>query len=62
MKVAKAVKEDLQAAQATLGLKTESEALSYVLEVFRRRRPGLTMREHDEILQKVKDDHNQMSM
>lgn len=62
MKVDAHVKEQLQAIRGSLDLKSESEALAYLIEVFREKRDMVSVRRHFEIITKIRHDHNQLSL
>jgi hypothetical protein len=59
VKVHPGIKFDLSVVKKHNGFKTESEAISYLLELYDIKRPFLTFKEHESIKEAVENIHRQ---
>lgn len=56
------VKEGLGLVKFTLDAKSESEALAYLIELFKNTRDKVTVKEHNAMLNKAKVEHHQANL
>lgn len=62
IKAITSVKEGLGLVKFTIGVGSESEALSYLVELFKVTRDKITVKEHNALLNKAQVEHHQANL
>ncbi|WP_268626924.1 hypothetical protein [Paenibacillus alvei] len=62
IKVEPHVKDELVHLKNQLNMRSESQAIDYLLRVYKAKRKNLTLTEHETAVREVKEAHDQLSL